>query len=319
MKWIIIFAAFILLPSFASGINVVVSMPDFESVVKEIGGDDVNTSVILPPGSDPHSFSITSADIENIKNADLIVLANSALLSYERDIIKNYKGNYLDFQDYEKEGAVLLDFGDFQQNPHGYWMYVNNSIAIASAIEKKMEEIMPEKKESFEKNLQEFIKSVRDAENISIELAKERQIYGKKAVAMVPGVCYIAKNLGINATEILLTEGSANVDIQKLQRVKEGLKSREYITILVPEFLKDGKQGKMAQQIAMDSNSTVVYVRFAVGGDYLSTFYHNTMEILSCESSRIHESSGWSMGLIISLVILALLEGFLLYECRRSK
>jgi len=320
MRWLIIFLV-LLFPS-ASGLNVVISMPDFEPIVKEIGGNAINTSIILPPASDPHSFSLTTDDIERIKKADLIVLANSNLLSYERDIIKNYNGNYVDFEDYEKNGATLLNFGDFEDNPHGYWMEVNNSIAIAITIEKKMEEMMPEKKDELENNLYIFINSVKNAEDVSIELAKERGIYGKRVVAMVPGVCYIAKNLGMNASEILLTEGSANVDIQKLQEVEMGLKKGDYIMILVPEFLKNAKAGDMARQIAEDTNCSIAYVRFAVGGEsYLSLFYHNTMEILSSKNSSLanEKSNMWTVGLIISLLFLIFVEGFVLYECRRGK
>jgi len=322
MRWIIILMVLLFLPSAAHGLNVVVSLPDFETIVKEVGGNDINTSVILPPGADPHSFSLIPDDVERIKKADLIVLANSNLLSYEQEIIKNYNGNYVDFDDYAAHGATLKNFGDFENNPHGYWMDVNNSIAIAKAIAVKLGEVDAERKEVFESNLNYFTKSMKDAQNVSIEMAKEKGIYGKRVVAMVPGVCYIANNLGMNTDEILLTEGSANVDIQKLQRVKEGLREGEYIMILVPEFLKDAKAGEMAHQIAVDTNSTIAYVRFAIGGEsFSSIFYHNAMEIVSARgSSTISEKNvSWFIALIASLIVLSLIEGFLIYECRRSK
>ena len=92
--------------------------------------------------------------------------------------------------------------------------------------------------------------------------------------------------------------------------------------ILVPEFLKNAKAGDMARQIAEDTNCSIAYVRFAVGGEsYLSLFYHNTMEILSSKNSSLanEKSNMWTVGLIISLLFLIFVEGFVLYECRRRK
>ena len=53
MRWIIILMVLLFLPSAAHGLNVVVSLPDFETIVKEVGGNDINTSVILPPEQTP--------------------------------------------------------------------------------------------------------------------------------------------------------------------------------------------------------------------------------------------------------------------------
>ena len=304
------------------GINVVVSIPDFEPIVREIGGKDVNISILLPPGTDPHSFSITEKDVEKIKNADIIMLANSNLLSYEKAIKSNYNKEYLDFPDYEKNGAVLLDFGDFQNNPHGYWLYVNNSIAIASTICEKLSEIFPDKKDFFNSSLNKFKETLGEAENNTMKMMKENNLYGKKVVAMVPGVCYIARNMGLDADEILLAEGTASVSPQKLQHVKEGLRKGEYAMIIVPSFLKDAKAGEIARQIARDTNSSVAYVKFATGGNsYINIFYYNSMEVISAGNRKVEMEryDAWMFYLIALLLLLAVVEGILIYECRRIK
>lgn len=304
----------------SSAFNVVVSIPDFAPIVREIAGNYANISIILPAGSDPHSFSITQDTINKIKNADIIILANSDLLSYEKNIKENYDKNYLDFDDYKKYGAVLLDFGDFENNPHGYWMYVDNAIAIARAITHSFNKI--EKNEYFNKSFNEFEKKLREVKNISIEIAKENGIYGKKAVACVPGVCYIAKNVGVETDEILFYEGVSPSNIQRLIDLKEKMRGGAYIGIIIPEFMKYSKNGEIAKQLAEDANSSIIYVKFATGGgSFLSIFYYNTINMLSYKNGDSNRRE-YDFSLIILTIlvsIIALIEGLIIYKYRRLK
>ncbi|HEC76951.1 MAG TPA: hypothetical protein ENI33_06825 [Thermoplasmatales archaeon] len=304
----------------SSAFNVVVSIPDFAPIVKEIAGNYANISVILPAGSDPHSFSITKDTINKIKNADIIILANSDLLSYERNIKENYNKNYLDFSDYEKYGVILLDFGNFKNNPHGYWMYVNNTIAIAKAITHALNKM--EENVSFNDSLNKFEKKIREAEAVLINIAKENGIYGKKAIACVPGVCYIAKNMGVETDEILFYEGVSSADIQKLSSLKEKLKSGKYFTIIVPEFMKYSKGDEIAKQLAHDANSSITYVKFATGDEsYFNLFYYNAISIISSGNKKNFQEK-YDLGLIfltILISIIALIEGLIIYRYRRLK
>lgn len=320
-KWIIL-AVILFIPASSAEINVVVSLPDFEPIVREIGGNEVRISVILPSGTDPHAFSITRETIDKVKNADLIILANSALLSYEKDIKENYDKNYLDFENYEKNGAELIDFGDYKKNPHGYWLYVNNSIAIARTIAYKLAEIEPEKADYFISSFNDFESRLLEAEKIVIKKAKENGIHGKKVVAAVPGVCYIAKNVGMEADKILFSEGAGMISMEEMEEIKNGLKSKEYAAIIVPEIFKNAKVGNVARQIAMDSNSSVIYVKFAEGGEsYINLFYYNAIAIISTGNQGVSQEKYnlWLVYLSISLALLAAFEAFLLYKYREIK
>jgi len=46
-------------------------------VVKNIAGDAINLTVLLPVGADPHSFQPTPQDVARVSDADLI-FANGA-------------------------------------------------------------------------------------------------------------------------------------------------------------------------------------------------------------------------------------------------
>ncbi len=311
MKLIIIVLV-ILLPM-ANAMNIVVSIPDFESILKEIAPDE-NITVILPKGTDPHSFSITKEVIDEIKGADLIILANSNLFSFEKNIKENWKEKeYLDIEDYN---ISLLDFDDFKKNPHGYWLYINNTIAIAFAIAKKLSQIEPEKEEYYIKNYEMLEKRLKEFEKLVIEISKDRGIYGKKVVAAVPGVCYIVKNVGMDADKILFSEGTSLLNIKEMEAIKEKLKSGEYIGIVAPEFLKYSKVGEVIQQIAEDTNSSLIFVKFAEGGDLINIFYYNLYQF-SVEEKNRNEEGSLVYVLLLLLVILVIVEGCIIYKLYR--
>ncbi len=317
MRAILLLISLILFMPAAAGIDVVVSIADFGAIAREIGGDEVNISVILPPGTDPHSFSVTKEVIEEIEEADLIILANSNLLSYERNIKESYDKEYLDFDDYE--GVEVFDFDAIEKNPHGYWMYANNSISIARAIAEKLSEIEPEKAEYFNESLKNFEKRVREAMEVANEIAEQRNLKGKKFVAAVPGVCYIGKNVGMDTDKILFAEGTSLLNVEEMREIKERLESGEYVGIVVPDFLKEAKAGEIARQLATDTNSSVIYVKFAEGASsYTSLFYYNAMQMLSVGGEKaIEKNNLLAIYLSIILALLAAIEAILLYKCWR--
>jgi len=319
MRWVIFFIAMLFLIPLASGkLNVAVSMADFEAIAREIGGDEINITVILPVGSDPHSFSLDKNRLDVLNKADLIILANSDLLSYEKKIKENFDKEFLDFEDYEKYNVTLLDFNGFKNNPHGYWLYINNSIAIAKAITYKLAELMPEKKDYFMQNLAKFEKEIKYAQTIIINISKEKGLYGKKVVASVPGVCYIAKNVGMEADEILLSEASALPNAKKLGEIERKLENKEYMAIILPEFMKESKAGEIVRQIASDTNCSIVYVKFGVGGsDYISIFYYNAIQLLSLQPYSKSTHNSYLIYLSILLALLAGIEALIIYNLSR--
>ncbi len=195
----VIFAVLTLfLLSTAEASTIVVTVPDFEPIVEAVAGDDFEVYSLLPPGSDPHAFSLTVEDIEKLRNSNLIVLANSKLLDFEAKIAREFP-NTLDFGNYNPK---LYSFPGFENNPHGYWMLPENAIGIAKAVKNRLSEMYPEKKAQFEENFRVFVERVEEAEKEARRIAEGET--GKKYVAMVPGVCYIAETYNVSVAAVLI-------------------------------------------------------------------------------------------------------------------
>jgi ABC-type Zn uptake system ZnuABC Zn-binding protein ZnuA len=221
----------ILLTGVVEGSTIVVTVPDFKPIVEAVAGDEFEVYTLLPPGSDPHSFSLSYEDLEKLRKADLIVLANSELLDFEAKISQEFP-NTVDFEDYD---ALLLDFPGFESNLHGYWMLPENALGIARAVKDRLVEMYPNKKDQFEENYEDFVRRVEEASIEAKKIAETES--GKRYVAMVPGVCYIAETYGIKISAVLISEGAGVVSAKELTEIKEKFHMISLIFYLEFDFI----------------------------------------------------------------------------------
>lgn len=71
------------------GITVITTIfPPFD-FVREIAGDSISVSMLLPPGAESHSFEPTPQDIISIQNCDLFIYAGGESDSWVNDILNS--------------------------------------------------------------------------------------------------------------------------------------------------------------------------------------------------------------------------------------
>jgi ABC-type Zn uptake system ZnuABC Zn-binding protein ZnuA len=306
----------------ADSVSVAVSISDFIPIVSDIGQDHVQITGIMPAGSDPHGFAMTQAKMEEISGADIIVLASSNLLSFEENIKTNYPDKvYLDFPDYELEGATLDDFPGYPDNEHGYWLKANNSISIAGAFEKGLATFDPQNQEEYENNLDSFISRVETAMSVMERLSEDHGLKDKGVVATVPGVNYIIQNMGMNVEFVLLTEGSGFASGQALLEIEASLTKGESIAIVCPESMRNAKAGEVSEQISEDTGAPVIYVRFLSSENeesYIYQLYYNAAQFTSMGEREASGDSLSSLYLIaiVLVAVVALAEAYVIFRLR---
>ncbi|MGJ8454444.1 metal ABC transporter substrate-binding protein [Pseudothermotoga sp. U03pept] len=88
MKSLSLTFIFIAATIFASSLSVVVTINPYYLLLKEIAGDRVDLTLLIKPGSDPHTFSPTVSDVKKLAKADLII-ANG--LGLDDAYLRNYR------------------------------------------------------------------------------------------------------------------------------------------------------------------------------------------------------------------------------------
>ena len=116
-------------------IQVVTTSSVFADLVRNVGGDRVTVTSLVPKGLDVHTYQVTPADLRAVASADLFVMNGLGLDDWlEKTIRSAGTGAPLLKLGVDVPGVVLLP-GDTPetQNPH-LWMDVSNAILYANRI-----------------------------------------------------------------------------------------------------------------------------------------------------------------------------------------
>ena len=174
---IILLAVIMLLPatSFAK-VKVVTTLSDLNAIVKEIGGDKVDSMNLARPGDDPHQIEPKPTFLKNLSKADLLFLIGMDLEIWLQPLIdsshniKIQKGQngYVDCSTVisPKEvptTRVTPELGDVHPlgNPH-YWLDPNNAILIAELAYNKLSQVDSQNEKYYAENYSKFKSTIEE-------------------------------------------------------------------------------------------------------------------------------------------------------------
>lgn len=162
-------------------------------VVSNIGGENIELSVLLPPGTDPHSFDPTPQDIASVAEAD-VVFANGAGLEEflipliesagaEHKLVSVSEGiDFLDYTDKYRQGVNQDEENSYEEggeafrvgsvDPHT-WMDPDNVEIWVKNIESELSDLDPENSAIFQANAEGYRTELRELETwITDQVAK---------------------------------------------------------------------------------------------------------------------------------------------------
>ena len=152
-------------------INVVATTPMIGEFVSQVGGENINLTILMPPEADPHSYEPAPQDAGTIADADLVfytglmyeqaplveLLENSvcgaeALAEVGESVfpIEFKEGGQDDHDDHDEEGHDGHEgHGHGAYDPH-FWFDPNRVIYAAEFIESKLVEFDPSNAANYE-------------------------------------------------------------------------------------------------------------------------------------------------------------------------
>ena len=172
MKKIFLILLIVLLNSVhAKELNIVVTYPYIESIVKEIGGDRVSVFSLANAEFDPHTIIPKPSFIAKLRKADLLIINGAQLeIGWLPQLLKQANnpkiqvgsGGLLDLSKHvdliDVPSSISRAQGDIHPdgNPH-FYLDFNNIPKISEAVSKKLSEIDPQNRSYFEKNNSDFL------------------------------------------------------------------------------------------------------------------------------------------------------------------
>ena len=243
-----------------SSLNIVATTGQINSALTRLlDGTNANVKLFCGPGVDPHSFSASTADVQAMLNADLIVYNGFHL---EAKLSEHLHGKFenkawsmasafpeqfrLDWvEDGEVDPEAPFD-------PH-IWNHLPAWIECVTALGAKLGDVDPANKEIYAKNAEAYVGEIMEVHNWAKEKLAEIPDGAKTIVSAHDAFNYFAKVYDMDTLAVLGIGNDAEADIKTMRTVAETICEKKIPAIFM-ESITNPKVTEALQEACQARN-----------------------------------------------------------------
>ncbi len=235
MKKILLIIPLIFATSAFSKLNIVVSIQPEVEFVQKIGGDKINTSLMVQVGSSPHTYEPKASQMRDISRADLYFAIG---VEFENSWLNRFRSQNKRL----KVVDISKDIDKIDNNPH-IWTAPSNVKIIAKNIFTILSSFDSNNSKYYEKNLENFLKEINQTDIHIKDILKNTP---KDSIFMDfhPAWGYFAREYDLKELSIEVN-GKSPKPRELIEIIKKAKKDRVKAIFTQPEF-----SDKSAQIIA---------------------------------------------------------------------
>lgn len=240
-------------------ITVVTSLfPEYD-FVKQIGKDKVDVKILLPPGTESHTYEPTPKDIVSINEADMFIYTSNQMEPWAEKIAESIDSkNTVVMQAGQDINLIEIEHGHEDHKDHEehtadahIWLDPNNAIKMVENILDKLCEISPENAEYFRNNANEYIEILKKLDTEIEETVKNSE---RKKLVFGGEFAYIYFLDRYNLEYTTAYDGCGEGAEPSAKKIKEIIDTinNEKIPVI---FYEELSAGKIANMIADETNA----------------------------------------------------------------
>ena len=233
-------------------INVVATTPMIGEFVSQVGGENINLTILMPPEADPHTYEPSPQDAGKIADADLVfytglmyepaalieLLENSAcgaeaLAEVGENVfpIEFKEGGHDDHDDHDEEGHDDHDeeghddhdghegHGHGAYDPH-FWFDPNRVAYAAEYIEAKLIEFDPSNASDYEASGKAYVTELKGLVSQVSELISSVPSQNRKLITTHESLGYLEAKFGLEVLSTIIPDLDSSNEISPSQLVK---------------------------------------------------------------------------------------------------
>ena len=246
-------------PAGNAGLSVVATTSIVGDVVAQVGGEYIDLKVLLPAGTDPHSYSPTPQDVAMLADADVVFANGAGLESFLGTLLESVGAT--DKLVTVSDGITLLE-GTGDEHGHGAdphtWTDPNNVKIWVNNIQKALSMVDSKNATAYQSNADTYLKQLDELDGWirgQVALIPE----GKRSLVtdhMEQG--YFAQEYGFNMVGALIPGYSTLSEpaAKDLAALEDAIRSLGVTAVFVGNTVNPS----LAEQVAVDTGTQLVYI-----------------------------------------------------------
>jgi ABC-type Zn uptake system ZnuABC Zn-binding protein ZnuA len=228
-------------------------------VVRAVGGDAIALTVLLPMGTDPHSYEPTPQDVAAVADADVVFVNGAGLEVFLDSLLESAGGDAHVVS--VSEGIEFLRLGDEHEHgdfdPH-VWFDPNNVLVWVENVEQALSILDPANAEAYAANASEYRVALQELDDWIQSQVAQIPKANRKLVTDHASFGYFAERYGFEQIGAVfpgfstLTEPSA----QERAELEEAIRALGVQAIFVGTTINPS----LAQQVAEDTGAQLVFL-----------------------------------------------------------
>jgi manganese/iron transport system substrate-binding protein len=237
-------------------IKVVTTILNIADMIKNVGGDRVDVTALVPAGAGPEEFEPNPADAVTVNQARLYFANGLGLEEFLDKLVENAANPQLEVITLSDGLPTSTGFGqgaDEGGNPH-LWLDPQNAIAYVDTIQKTLSRVDPANAAVYQANAAKYTGQIKDLD-ASIQkqvdaLPQEQRVL----VTTHDAYPYFAKRYGFTYLAVISANPDADPSAQEYAELVKTVREKKVKAV----FGEAGFSEQFISQLAADTGATFV-------------------------------------------------------------
>lgn len=273
-------------------LTIVSTIFPLSDIVSRLGGDQVNSVSLIPPGSSEHTYEPTPSDIQTLNSAELVIVIGAGMDDWIKEMMKNSgieENKIVDLSQFvtlekygpEVKSAVEEDLSttvvaEGSIDPH-YWLSPKRVLEFLDDLKEKMKEKDIDNSGVYESRYENYKQEI---EKLDADMTAKISSFSKKdVVTMHDAFGYLTRDYGLNLVAVIEPNAGSEPTPQDLTNLIAKIKELNIKAVYAEPQLSQ----KAIETISQDAG-----IQFGkldpLGGTearltYVSIMKHNLIEL----------------------------------------
>jgi ABC-type Zn uptake system ZnuABC Zn-binding protein ZnuA len=263
----------------APKVKVVASLAIFADFVRQVGGDRVDVSTLIPAGADPHTYDPPPGRVVRLTEADLVIVNGLGLEAPLEDVVEENTPSSTPIIELAQGLSVVTN--DESANPH-LWLDVQNGIDYVERIRDALVQIDPAGADAYRSNADSYLAELRTLDQEVAAAIDSIPSDRRKLVTLHDSFPYLAQRYGLQVVGVVVASPGKEPSAKDVADLVEAIASED-----VPAVFKEPQFNARILELAADDAGVEVCTLYSDALDkkvdtYVKLMRFNAKELVRC-------------------------------------